>query len=101
MSAARGADAAPIERVSYQHILVASSQDVVAHRQPVLVIELVIDLDKSVVGVGSLEDVEILVRPSDGIGKERGLGQIDDGQVVPESGGEGWRLAAALAFIVH
>src|SRR4030095_10624637 len=96
MAAARRSNAADVQRIAHQLIQVARVLDVVANRQPMPVIKLMIDFDEAVVSISGLQDVEVF-----GSQSQVSLRSIDRGQGAHKSRRVGRRLRAPLSLVVH
>ena len=95
MPAAGRSNASAVEGVSDQHIQVASVFKIVSDRQPVLLIELIVDLADDIVGIYGFEHVQIFGRES-----QLSLHRVDSPEVGHKGIRKSWRLRPPLALVV-
>ena len=96
MPAAGRANPASVERVTHKQMQVSAVLDVVAHGQPVLVVQLVIEFGNSVIVVFCFEDIQVF-----GSDAHCDLRRIQHSQVVGQEARIRWRFSPALPLVVH
>src|SRR3984893_16248919 len=96
VAAARRTDATAVQRVAHQNIQVTGVLDVVAQRQAVIGSELMVEFDKSLVGILGLQGIDGLARNS-----QNGFGRVDEREVVGQLRGLNRGFPAPLSLVVQ